>query len=185
MEERDLLVIGCLILLAVSVLLAFLGYPQAVVSALIGAVGTGAGILWKWLEKRPSDHQQSPRLAPQSSSQTEAQSKIIYDQILIDEAPTLRGRGRYDYELTLAEGERIRVASNATEGRYSVGLMSQTDFMLQKRSGKYDMEWYYEKKSGKITDAFKAERRGTWYLSLWNEESYSMQIGVKVTTASA
>src|SRR6266705_2609095 len=162
MDGKARLVAGSLLLLAVSVILAAIGFSQAIVSALIGAVGTGAGILWKWLEKRPSDHQQSPKSAPQSSSQTKAQSRIIYDQILIDEAPTLRGRGRYDYELTLAEGERIRVASNATEGRYSVGLMSQTDFMLQKRSGKYDMEWYYEKQSGKNTDAFKAERRGTW-----------------------
>jgi hypothetical protein len=181
MDGRDLLVIGSLILLAISILLAFLGFPQAVVSALIGGVGTGAGILWKWLEKRPTSAQRSSsKSSPQSPEQEKAQSLVTYDKIMVDEAPTLRGKGRRDYRLSLVEGQRIRVLSNAAEGRYSIGLMSQTDFSLQKRSGKYDMEWYYEKQSGKITDTFKAGRRGTWYLSLWNEESYSMQIAVKV-----
>src|SRR5438093_6439047 len=104
MEERDLLVIGSLILLAVSVLLAFLGFPQAVVSALIGGVGTGAGILWKWLEKRPaSPSGPFPKSTPQSPQQEKIQSPITYDHLLIDEAPTLRGKGRRDYELSLTE----------------------------------------------------------------------------------
>src|SRR6266436_3967187 len=119
MDGRDLLVIGSLALLAVSVLLAFLGFPQAVVSGLIGGVGTGAGILWKWLEKRPaSDQRSSTQSTPRPYRDEKAQHRFAYDKILIDEAPTLRGRGRYDYELSLAEGQRIRVASNATEGKY-------------------------------------------------------------------
>src|SRR5437660_7654434 len=112
MDGRDLLVIGSLVLLAVSVLLAFVGFPQAVVSALIGGVGTGAGILWKWLEKRPASVQRSPTKAtPQFRQQERTQPRSIYDRTLIDEAPTLRGKGRCDYELSLAEGQRVQVAT--------------------------------------------------------------------------
>src|SRR5438034_1398652 len=122
MDGKDLLVVCSLSLLAFSVILAAIGFSQAIVSAIIGAVGTGSGILWKWLDKR------EPR--PSSSSSKSPPAKA---EILLDEAPTIRGKGRQDYELNLAEGQKIQISSNATEGKYSIGFMSQTDYALQKR----------------------------------------------------
>ena len=67
MDGRDLLVIGSLIPLAISVLLAFLGFPQIVVSALIGGVSADAGILWKWSK---NDHQADHQVLTQVSTTT-------------------------------------------------------------------------------------------------------------------
>jgi hypothetical protein len=147
MDGKDLLVVSSLLLLAVSVILAAIGFSQAIVSAFVGAVGTGFGILWKWLEKREL---RSPSLSSRSLPAKAA--------ILIDEAPTIRGKGRQDYVLNLAEDQKIQISSNATEGRYSIGIMSQTDYSLQRRSGGYDMEWYYEKKQGKSQSQFPGKK---------------------------
>lgn len=192
-NPRDILVVVSLCLLAVSVLLAAIGFPQALVTGLIGAVGAGARILWDWLdrserkkEKPEAVSVEKPGLKPSKAAERgnpRAQILLSYEKTIINEAITIGGKRRHNFQLLLEEGQDIQIVAHATEGRYSIGLMSLADFKLQQASGKYDMEWYVRKGKGKQTRRFRAVRRGTWYLSLWSEESYTMEISVKVLSA--
>ncbi len=166
MDGRSALVVGSIAILIVSVVLAFLGVSQAIVSAIISAVGTGTGLILKILER-------DPRQALTSSIPKNSHKFVI------NEAPTIGGKRREDFGVDMEEGETIGIFVKATEGRFSAGLFSETDFQLLNRSGKYGEEWYYAKRWS-VTKRFRAKRKGTWYLVLWNEESYPLQVSVKV-----